>query len=348
MLYAFGSNGSGQLGLGHCDDVSVPSKVFLAAPETTAKPSKIAAGGNHTLLLLSTGDMYACGLNTDGRYGTVANQHQHTIFQKIEIQYSPTQIISKFRLCAATWESSTFVDEDGRVFTSGTGHKGQLGQGPSVSSCGTPTLIHGFPPLGTQIVDLVASMGHTVAVLSDGSVYGWGTGRKGQLGQPSRDCWIPRKVESIPFHAMRAACGKDFTYIVGDAGEGQHLIFGSDKWQVVSAAPREVHGWRDISASWSNIYVLLDSGILLAWGRNDHGQIPSEGLASVTKLAAGSEHVLVFNGAIGTCLAYGWGEHGNCGDLKGNQDAPVSGSPVLVEPEVLQMGAGCATSWIIT
>ena len=351
MLYAFGSNGSGQLGLGHCEDVSLPSEVPLPASvssEEACNIKNIIAGGNHTLLLLETRELYACGTNTDGRCSTTPNQPCSTTFQKVEIQHFQGQSISKFSFCAATWESSTFVDSEGRLFTSGTGSKGQLGQGLHVSKSPSAKLVTDFPPSGLRIMDLAACMGHTVAVLSDGSVYGWGTGRKGQLGRPSEDCWEPRKIEGIPFHAVRAVCGKDFTYVVGDRHSGQHSILGSDKWHVTSAAPRDVYGWKDIKASWNSIYVVLDSGILLAWGRNDHSQIPSQAVTAASRVAAGSEHALVLEGGTGTCLAYGWGEHGNCGDLNGNEDAPSCGNSITLDASILQIGAGCATSWIFT
>ena len=348
MLYAFGSNGSGQLGLGHFDDAHTPTRVTLPDPVASKTPSKILAGGNHTLLLFPSGEIYACGQNLDGRCATSSNEPQHTVFHKSGVESPDKLNLSKFSLCAATWESSTLIDRDGHVFTSGTGNRGQLGHGPQITTSVLPRLIPGFPPSGTRVTDLAASMGHTVAVLSDGRVYGWGAGRKGQLGQPATDCWMPRKIEGVSFHAVRAACGKDFTYIVGDPRSGQHLVLGSDTWQAISSAPQDVRGWKEIAASWSSIYVVLHSGILLAWGRNDHRQIPSEGITSASMVAAGSEHVLVLSGATGACQAFGWGEHGNCGDLKGNQDAPTGGNPISTDAQILQAGAGCATSWIST
>ena len=348
MLYAFGSNGSGQLGLGHTDDVSIPSEVSLPLSAISQLPTRIAAGGNHTLLLLETGEAYASGLNPDGRCGIISKEKQHKTFQKCETQLPENSKISRFRFCAATWESSTFVDEEGRLFTCGTGDRGQLGQGSCITSSDTPAIIPDFPPTGVHVTDLAASMGHTVAILSDGSVYGWGNGRKGQLGLPAVDCWNPRKIEDVPFRAVRVACGKDFTYLVGHSQDGQHLVLGSDKWQIRSASPQHVCGWKDIAASWSSLYVLLNSGVLLAWGRNDHGQLPSQNQILADKVAAGSEHALVLHGAENTCRAYGWGEHGNCGNLGGGNDAPSGGNPVLADAKILQVGAGCATSWIFT
>lgn len=72
-LFAFGSNGSGQLGLGHTEDVSIPTRCVFddeASPQAdNGKVVRIAAGGNHTLVLFENGAVYAAGCNVDGRCG---------------------------------------------------------------------------------------------------------------------------------------------------------------------------------------------------------------------------------------------------------------------------------------
>jgi len=208
------------------------------------------------------------------------------------------------------------------------------------------SFIDGFPPENTKIVDLAASMGHTVAVLSNGDVYGWGNGRKGQLGEPRSIIWSPRRIEGIPFKAVRAVCGREFTYIVSHHEEGSHLVLGTDKWSVVSHAPQHVRWWKDIGAGWSSIYVLLQSGKVLSWGRNDHGQLSLPNLSNIEQLAVGSEHVLTLSTS-GKVLAWGWGEHGNCGlPTESNGDVKDRWNVLIVPGKVLMIGAGCATSFI--
>jgi protein ATS1 len=71
----------------------------------------------------------------------------------------------------------------------------------------------------------------------------------------------------------------------------------------------------------------------------------------VRELAVGSEHVLALVDG-GKVVAFGWGEHGNCGpvadkrgDVKGRYiEIPVPGEE---GSEVVGVGAGCATSWVV-
>lgn len=248
-------------------------------------------------------------------------------------------------LCAASWEASYFVHEN-YLFSCGSGGKGELGQGEDVIVSTDHRRVLHFPPVGTEIIDITASVSHVVAVLSNGEVYGWGSGRKGQIGEPAEICWQPRKIEGINFKAVRAVCGRDFTYIVSQPSEGAHLVLGSNKFGIRAQAPDSIYDWKSIGASWGSIYVLLDTGSLIAWGRNDHGQLPPAGLPKLQQIAVGSEHVIAGTES-GKVIAWGWGEHGNCGTpMAEGGDVKDGFNTLRVPGQVLFIGAGCATSWI--
>lgn len=344
-LFALGSNGSGQLGIDHKNDVSSPEIAHIPLSGDDREILKIAAGGNHTLVLFSDGDLYTAGDGSDGRCLIGEAEFDNVTGNKSgRFRKSP---LAGASLISATWEASTAVLDDGQVITSGTGNKGELGLGKSVLNSKDSQAIPGFPPPGTTVVDLAASMSHTVAVLSNGEVYGWGVGRKGQLGEPAENHWMPHRIDRVPFHACRVACGRDFTYIVGGPDEGRHIVFGSDKWSVISDAPKTVPSWKEIGASWGSIYVLLESGSLLSWGRNDHKQLCPPKLPKVQLLAVGSEHALALTEEGDRVIAWGWGEHGNCGPITDPSNVDFAGSEILISQNVVALGAGCATSWVV-
>ena len=215
VLFALGSNGSGQLGIGHKEDVSVPKQVLLPEDIDALPVKKIVAGGNHTLLLSDDGNLFWSGDPSTGACGKVeAEQKVSPQFHQVNL--SGLQQPCKIGLVAATWEASfiTRLDEQGssfQIYSFGVGMKGELGQSELIVRIPAPSLIPKFPPTDTTIVDLAGCMGHVVAVLSDGSVYGWGNGRKGQLGLPEAVVHHPRKIEDVGFPVVRAVCGKDFT-----------------------------------------------------------------------------------------------------------------------------------------
>lgn len=345
VLYAFGSNGSGQLGLSHTEDVSEPHAVADTHRFRDNQPAQITAGGNHTVMLTAECEMFAAGANTNGRNPWQNISSETTSFVDCVIPRVPAPPF--MNLCAATWEATVLVSDD-RVMSCGTGNHGELGQGDKIKDSPWPQKIPKFPPPGTRVVDIAACMSHTVAVLDTGEVYGWGNGRKGQLGEPAAIVWSPRKIEGIPFHAFRVACGREFTYIVGHPREGTHLVLGSDKYAVKSTAPESITDYVDIAASWSSIYVLLGSGSIVAWGRNDHGQMPSANLPAIESMAVGSEHILAKT-KDGKVLAWGWGEHGNCGTpTNASGDVADTWNEIPVKGTVKKIAAGCATSFILT
>ena len=356
-IYAIGSNGSGQLGIGHKEDVSVPKPALFGDIDIDAVTG-VKAGGNHTLML-SSGLLYVAGDPASGACGLVSDsESSHSQFWKLRLDDADPSSTKKpaVRFCAASWDSSFIVreDENGRatkVYSFGTGHKGELGVGELLFRSSNAQLIKDFPPPDLEVVDLAASVSHTVAVLSNGDAYGWGSGRKGQLGQPDGMVYSPRKISGINFKVVRAVCGREFSYLLGEPEEGKHMVLGSDKWNVRSSAPPTVPGWENIGASWGSIFVLQKDGNLLSWGRDDHGQLAPNGLPVLSRIAIGSEHVVGLT-VDGDVLAWGWGEHGNCGpntvdgDVRGRWNTVASTKYLPPGSKIHGIGAGCATSWI--
>jgi protein ATS1 len=201
---------------------------------------------------------------------------------------------------------------------------------------------------------MASGMAHTLVVLSNGEVWGWGVGRKGQLGEPCLPAvFVPRKIDVGVARIGRAVCGREFSVLVVEGSFPQRIMFlGNDKYDVrapLSACAGVVIS--DIQASWNGVYLLESTGALRAWGKNDKGQLPPPNLCNVKGIAVGSEHVLAIleeeNTGERKLIAWGWGEHGNCG-RPGSGDA-VGGVFELKIPDrgsVMRIGAGCATSWV--
>ncbi|KAK4152854.1 regulator of chromosome condensation 1/beta-lactamase-inhibitor protein II [Chaetomidium leptoderma] len=380
LLQALGSNGSGQLGIGHKEDVSTPQPVLLPASltlpttttTTTTQPPelrRIVAGGNHTLLVLSSGDLLSSGDHTTGACGrrvvavaaaaidTTTHEKQTPPtpeFRPVDLSPLP-EGSRKVKHVAATWAASVVVANDGggatldKVYSFGSGDKGELGLGAGTARALEPTQIPDFPPAGTRVVDIAACMGHVVAVLSNGEAWGWGNGRKGQLGEPAGGAVCsPRRIEGVGFRVVRAVCGREFTCLFGESETGEMVVLGSDKWGVRSQAPESVAGWKEVGAGWGSVFVLKEDGTLLSWGRNDHGQLAREGLGRVRRIAVGSEHALALTEA-GDLMVWGWGEHGNCGPIRDNNGEKGQQNRIAsIEQgmDITMIGAGCATSWI--
>ncbi|PHH59347.1 hypothetical protein CDD81_3351 [Ophiocordyceps australis] len=341
-VFALGSNGSGQLGIGHGQDVSVPKPLKWHSHAPTSPIISIAAGGNHTLVLSQAGQLYWAGDPTSGSCGLVADVKAATdgfIFQELHLSHTDKQELGPIAMIAATWEASFVVALDAqgkrtRLYGFGTGTKGELGCGESLVRTPAASQIEGLPVPGTEIVCLAACVDHVVVVLDNGDVYGWGNCRKSQIGEPSAVVYTPRKLDGIGFKVIKAVCAKESTCLLGDADSGD-------------MAP----AWLDAGAGWGTIYILTNKGSLIAWGRGHHGQLPPPNLPALKRIAVGSEHVvaLTYDGDV---ISWGWGEHGNCGPslgqtvVKDRWNVIASSNFIASNSRIHGIGAGCATSWI--
>lgn len=343
QLYVFGSNGEGQLGIPAAEIVNVPTK----ASDTTSLEGivSIRGGDNHTLFLYRNGSVYGVGDNRKGQLGSVGKEPQVPVFKKA---YDDISFI------AASCESSAHItgseSAQSAVYTEGTGQWGELGRGEEVSQGGLSSI---NLPLPGKVIDFAAGVWHYAAILEDGSVYGWGKARLGQLGNNlTGKVTTPTEIDDIPFKASKVVCGKDFTYLVGDPSSGEHMLLGKDKFNIISNKPEHIKGWKDIGATWHAIFFLFNDGTLTAWGKENMWKLLPPNLPLLDKIAVGSDHVLAIT-TDGKLISWGWGKHGNCGDLRNIKreikNDMVSGfwNDIDVPGEVETIGAGFCTSFVV-
>ncbi|KAJ7695045.1 RCC1/BLIP-II [Mycena rosella] len=188
VAWLFGRNGSCALGVPNTIDAiseSAPRRLTasdLGAPATT-KFVHAACGRHHTLLVGSDGQLWSAGINTVGQCG-------HPVSPDV-----PTfKIVSvKERIVKATAgiSFSAVLTDSGKVYTFGSGEKGQLGNGKTGERIITgnklafdivtqPTQVEGID--NRKIVQISAGQQHCIALDSTGLVYVWGYGGYCRLG----------------------------------------------------------------------------------------------------------------------------------------------------------------------
>ncbi|KAF2473332.1 RCC1/BLIP-II [Lindgomyces ingoldianus] len=351
FLYAFGSNGESQLGLGFTSDGEhAPTLVPAPPPRDNMSIRKICGGGNHTLVLADNDKVYVAGLNTDGQLGHMLTQrpsNRHAAHDERLIKFDKRYRDISF--CAATETTSAYIlngcskqnkSPTPILYTEGRGRLGELGRGEmdktkdqfTINVFDKDTLstpLAQFENLGIvnthinthpegfkfprQVVDFAGGTWHYAAVLDNGDVWGWGKNRNGQLGPSQSETLIyPTNLLGIPFEADRVVCGKEFTYIVGRKNEGFHCILGSNKFR--ENMPDCVPHWKDIGATWNAVFVLFEDGSLIAFGTERQWNLIPPNLPSIDQIAIGNSHVLALTAA-GKLISWGWGSHGNCGYL---------------------------------
>lgn len=352
QLYVFGSNGEGQLGIPAAEIVSTPTKVINCPPPLEGLRA-IRSGDNHTLFLSKEGVTYGAG---DNRKGQLSNRlGNHPRHERYRILFNRASVL------AATCESSAYIDvwkesAQSWVHIEGSGQWGELGREDGLTSTAT---LNGMrapleSPFLSAVIDFAAGAWHYAAILEDGSIYGWGKARLGQLGNNlSGKVTVPTRLQDVPFKPAKVICGKDFTYIVSNPSTGEHILLGQDKFNIDSGKPQDVKGWKDIGATWHAIFVLFDDGKLVAWGKENMWDLLPPDLPPIEKIAVGSDHVLALT-KDGKLLSWGWGKHGNCGDLSKIEheikNDMVSGfwDEISIPGKIEFIGAGFCTSFVVT
>ena len=162
-VYAFGYNGSGQIGNGTQAQPTVPL-LISSLPQIAG----IAAGDNHSLAWTSGGQLYAWGANGTYQLGDGSNT----------MRTSPTLITAVSGVAqAAGGASHTLVrSTSGQVRAWGRNNEGQLGDGTIVNRT-TPTLIASL----TDVIAIGAGANHSLASKAS-TTYTWGANGSWQLG----------------------------------------------------------------------------------------------------------------------------------------------------------------------
>lgn len=348
QILACGSNGQFQLGNGSDEDLDRLQPVHFTDDITIhGKPVKIAGGGNHTLMLFEDGQVYGTGSNEFGQTGVYSET------EKTVPVFTP--VAGKWKDIACGWEFLVLLDTEGSAWSCGFGPKGELGLGSGNIKAAKLTPLH--MPKGSCFESIHCGVFQTIGRTAEGQLYGWGVCRKGQLGfqpklengKPRASIWSPEKLEVTIDCVLRYEMGREFTYIEGR----NHQIYRLGPEITPVQLTDDVECFDQIEAMWSSIHFRSQNRIL-SQGNNSHGQLlkdmPTE---SVVSMATGSEHGLVLTEK-NSIYAWGWGEHGNCGqrskNLEADDDSGTFSKLNLIykgTDKVVAIAGGCATSWVV-
>lgn len=163
-VYTWGSNGSGELGIGTYGPN--PKNVPVPVGNLSDSVSAIAAGYGYSFAIKNA-ELYAWGYNGYGQLGT-GNTTDSTV---------PVQIAGLAGVTAvAAGTGHTLALRDGDVYAWGDNDFGQLGVGNFTnSSTPLPVELH-------DITAIAASRDSSFALSSDGSLWVWGANLYGELG----------------------------------------------------------------------------------------------------------------------------------------------------------------------
>jgi hypothetical protein len=338
---ASGQVGNGAVSSGGCSCIATPT-ALLGVSEAT----ELAAGYEFGLALLGSGRVMSWGYNYGGELGDGTTT----------LNAVPTLVprVSDAVAVAAGTAHSLALLADGSVLAWGENSFGQLGLGSAVGpeTCETTIQCSRVPvkiPGISDAIAIAAGEYHSMALLANGTVLGWGDERFGTQGSgvgQTTGCACTPSPTQIP--GISGAVGITAGFYTGGAllADGTVRNWGRNSEGQLgtgAASPKEgcaclgpvspagLTGVRQLSAGGYHSLALLQSGAIVGWGGNSRGQVgigkeseapcfcvlsptPVVGpLLDAQAVDAGGEHSVVLI-SDGTIRAWGENDDGQVGN----------------------------------
>ena len=164
ILWTWGGNDSGQLGLGDHNVRWTPAQVKGLMVKS------MAAGASFSLALAQDNTVWAWGANECGQLGLGDLQAR-----SLPARIPESRLVQIVALSAGD-AFSLALDANGSVYAWGSGNEGQFG-GCSPENP-RPMIVPGLP----SIIAIAAGHRHALVLAKDGTVWAWGANERGQLG----------------------------------------------------------------------------------------------------------------------------------------------------------------------
>ena len=178
-LFAWGSNGFGQLGDGGGTNSPSPLAVTMNGNLAGKIVTRICAGTYHNIVVTASGEVFGWGMNDSGQLGDGTRTHRNVPSPAILGGALATKTVTA---ASAGYLHSMLLTSDGTVFTFGSNEFGQLGDGTTIDRTVATTVTLSGGLSGKTVVLIAGGHFHSMALTSDGQLLSWGRNVAGQLG----------------------------------------------------------------------------------------------------------------------------------------------------------------------
>jgi alpha-tubulin suppressor-like RCC1 family protein len=302
QVYAWGNNGSGELGDGTTTNRLTPVPVKLP---TGVKVTAVRAGGVFALGLTSTGKVYAWGSNAAGELG---NGTTKTRLKPVPVTL-PKGVTVK--AISAGFENGLALTSTGRVLAWGAGAAGQLGDGSTKRRL-VPDYVR--LPAHTTATSIAAGSLMDFAATSAGKLLAWGSNSYGLGDGTTKQRNTPVPVK-LPKGVKVVAATAGLQHVLALTTGGRVLAWGlnmsgqlgdgttTNRLVPVFAKLPTGTKVRQLAAGKYYSMALTAKGKILAWGNGSTGDLGDGSTAdSQTPVA-----VDLPTGWIATAIGAGYG-----------------------------------------
>ncbi len=322
-IFCWGEGYKGKLGIDNISNRSLPGGIdsILA----------ISAGGNHSCAVKSTNEAFCWGRNQYGQLGNDTTIEQHKPVKVHNLSNVIAVEAGDYHSCALKGDQTVWC-------WGSNGSSGKLGIGSSVSGSisDVPVQVNSL----TGVTKIAVGSSHTCAVKSDGTVWCWGYGAYGELGNGDDNS------ESAPVQVLNLNNAQDVTAgvrgtcaltTVGEVwcwGRAKFGQIGSGTWvnevtfpiRVKTNSSTVLTNVASISSGPGSSHrcAVKNDGTAWCWGSGNYGRLGNgthynkayatqvSNLTNVTEIATGSTHTCAIE-SNGSSWCWGRGTSGQAG-----------------------------------
>lgn len=210
IVYAWGRNSDGQLGLGYVTNSSISKKLGLTHIQS------ISCGESYTCALTTTGQIYSWGLNNWGQLG-LADTKDRCIPHKILLDDVEQICCGKNHTLALTKFADVYVWGRNEYEKLGlSGYYGRI----------TPHKLDFTDKFA--IKSICCGKNHSMILTKDGTVWSWGNNYFGQLGTGRASVNVPDVCPIL--HVKSVCCGSSSNHVMVLTKCEKIYVWGRNKY----------------------------------------------------------------------------------------------------------------------
>jgi len=273
LLYCWGSNGSGQLGVGvargSCGRAAANCEAGPRAVAIGEPSAQVSAGDRHSCAVAVSGTLRCWGENLQFQSGVEA----------LSFVPTPTVVLAgaRFLQVSAGATHSCAVRTNGVVYCWGEGRLGALGRGDSVSSVVPRPIVS-----DRQFSQVSAGRWRSCAVATDASLWCWGSEWESAQGNTDyfHERLLPHRIDGVPPMRSVSVAGSSICAVTTDdrafcweSNSFGQLGVGSQEGTPTPSAVRASEALETVSAGIIQTCALARDGRALCWGNDSFGQL---------------------------------------------------------------------------
>jgi len=273
-LWTWGAAGQGQLGNNTTTDSGTPALVSEPGPWRS-----VSAGARHTVAIKQDGTLWAWGENAQGAIGQNSGTGQYNVPMQVPALAGNTWLDASaggyYDGGVAYGSFTVGIQSNGSLWAWGWNSSGQLGNS-NTSNQTAPVQVIGVSTGDYNWASVSAGCWNTVAIKTDGTLWGWGGNSEYQLGLGvTGDQNMPQEI-SAGTNWKSVSAGRYHTMAVRADGTLWGWGQNDEGWlgngtTATNQSPLRIGtgtNWVNVSAAWYHTAAIKDDGSLWTAGSN--------------------------------------------------------------------------------